>query len=156
MLHSQNQKYFLVTPLASIIDNASAVTNVVDVSGFDSCPILVLYGAMDIATTVLKVQEADVASDATTLTSGADVTGLVFGTSTNSLDATSSLPTATSDNTIFAFHVDPRGRKKYLKPVVTLGDGTSGTFVTLLAILTRGSATPYTAATRGLSQELIR
>jgi len=156
MIQTQNQKLFLVTAPAAIVDNASLTTNVIDTKGWDYVDIYVIYGAMDIATTVLKVQEADAASDATTLTSGADVTGLVYGTSTNSAGSTSSLPTATSDNTIFAFRVDCRARKRYLKPIVTLGDGTSGTFAIVVAVLSRGNAVPNSASTRGVAQELVR
>lgn len=147
-----DRKFVSVTPPAAIVDNASLTTNVIDTKGFRYAEVLVYVGATDIALTALKLQEADVASDATTLTSGADVTGSRFGTDANDTGSTSTLPSATDDNKFLKFEVDLRGRKRYLKPVVTFGDGSVGGFAAVWAELSRGENVPTTASQKGVSQ----
>jgi hypothetical protein len=76
------------------------------------------------------------------------VTGLDFSVSP------STLPTATDDNHVFSFDVDLRGRKRYLKPVITIGNGTNGAYVNVLADLFRAEQMPHDAASRGLTAAL--
>lgn len=154
MTHAQLQKFFAITPPAAIIDNAAATTAVVDLLNWDYCTIVVFFGAMDIAATAMKIQESDTTSDANTLSSGADVTGLVFGTSTNLAGSASTLPSATDDNKFFLFQFPTLGRKRYVDLSLTLGDGAAGTYVTAFAILSRGKQGPDTAAEQGASQIL--
>jgi hypothetical protein len=135
----------VVTPPAAILDNASATTSVIDTLGFNYCTIYVLLGATDIAMAALKVQESDAAASGTALTSGADISGL---------DYSAALPDASADNTIRAFDIDLRGRKRYLDVVATAGDGSAGTYITIWAELSRGEEVPVTAAQRGLAAVL--
>lgn len=144
----QNTKLVSITPPAAIVDNASYTTASIDTQGWDYLQVVVYLGATDIAMTALKLQESD------TDGSYADVTGLVFGTSSNIAGSTSTLPSATDDNKFFVFDVDLRGRKRYFDLVATAGDGTAGTFLTAFAILSRGKDQPQTAAERGASQIL--
>lgn len=146
MRQVQNNYMFAVTPPAAIVDNASLTCNVIDTLGYDYCRVVAYYGATDIATVALKIQESDTKSNTTTLTSGADVTGLVSGTSTNIAGSTSALPTSTADNTFYVFDIDLRGRKRYLLPVVTCGDGAAGTYICLWAQMTRSDIVPTTAS----------
>lgn len=150
MNHAMRQKYVSITPPGAIIDNASATTAEIDCLGFDYAKVVVHFGAMDIAVTAMKVTESDTAGSGHT-----DVTGLVFGTSTNLAGSTSTLPSATDDNKFFAFYIDLRGRKRYLDLTLTLGDGSAGTYVVAWAELYRAEIVPSTAATRGMSQELL-
>lgn len=154
MIHSQAVKVVNVTPPAAILDNASAATTVIDCKGFDYCTIYVSLGATDIAMAALKVQESDTLSGAD-LENGADVTGLVYGTSTDIAGSTSALPTAGNDDKVFAFDIDLRARKRYLDLVATAGDGSAGTYVAALAVLWRAEQTPTTAAQRGC-QNILR
>jgi hypothetical protein len=154
VIHLQNAKFVGVTPPAAIIDNAAATTNVIDTLGFDHCRIYVYLGALDIAAVTLKVQEADAKSSATALTSGADVTGLTYGTSTNLAGSVSALPSATDDNTVYVFDIDLRARKRYLDVSLTLGDGAAGSYVTVFAILSRPEQAPTTAAGQGCADVL--
>lgn len=147
-------KLVRVTSPAAIVDNASLVCQVVDTQGFRYARYVFYFGAMDIAASALKVQEADAKSSATALTSGADVAGAVYGTSTNDAGSASTLPSATDDDKFFTVEIDLRGRKRYLNPVVTLGDGAAGTFVCAWCELYRGEITPTTAAQKGVSQNL--
>lgn len=144
------KKIVLLTPPAAIVDNAAFTTATLDTLGFRYVEIYVVFGAMDIAATVLKVQE----SDDSGMSGAADITGAIYGTSTNDAGSTSTLPTATSDNTVFKFEIDMRGRKRYLDCLLTGGDGTAGTFATVFALLSRGETEPTTAAQKGLAQNL--
>lgn len=147
-------KLFAVTPPAAIIDNTSAVANVIDCAGFNFLRVIVLLGASDIAMTALKLQESDVKASATTLTSGADITGAVFGTSVNDTGSTSTLPSATADNLFFVFEIDLRGRKRYILPVITGGDGAAGAFFTCIAELSKANNVPTLATEKNISQVL--
>lgn len=150
MIHGQNNTWFNVASPAAIVDNASVACNVIDTKGYDYCEIFCQIGATDIATVALKVQESDTKSNTTTLTSGADVTGLVYGTSSNIAGSTSSLPSSTADNTCYKFEIDLRGgRKRYLLPVLTGGDGAAGTYYSVFALLSRAEVQPTSASDRG-------
>lgn len=141
MINTQTEKYVLVTPPAAIVDNAAFTTNEIDTIGWDYITIIVAFGAMDIAMAALKVQESD--------TSGsgfADITGATFA---------SALPSATADNTMFAFYIDLRNRMRYLDVVATGGDGSAGTYMSAIAILSRGTTSPVTVAGRGLAAQVI-
>lgn len=154
MNHMQQTKWVGVLPPAAIVDNASFTTNVIDTKGFDYCVIAVYLGATDIALTALKVQEAEATSSSTALTSGADVTGLVWGTSNNHVGVASTLPSATDDNKVYLFEIDCRNRMRYLDVTITIGDGAAGGFVTALAVLYRGENLGTTAAARGAGEIL--
>lgn len=144
MLAPQSDKFVMVTAPAAIIDNASLTTTEIDTQGFDYAEIMVIIGATDIALTALKVQESD-----TSGSGHADVTGLVYGTSADISGSTSSLPGATDDNKCFLFEVDLRKRKRYLDVVATVGDGTAGAFVTVVARLSRRDEALQSASARG-------
>ena len=142
-------KILNLTPPAAIVDNASLTVTEIDTNGYDYCNILVFLGATDIAMTALAVTESD-----TTGSGHANVTGLVFATSTNTAGSTSALPTATDDNDIFEFQIDLRYRKRYLDLTATVGDGTSGGYYTVIALLSRADEPPFTATARGVNQIL--
>lgn len=145
---AQWDKFVSVTPPAAIVDNASLTTASIDTKGFAYARIFLYLGAMDIAMTALKVQESDDDS------SYSDVTGLVYGTSTDIAGSTSALPTATDDNKCFVFEVDLKGRKRYLDLVATCGDGAAGTYVTAFALLSRAADGPVTKTERGFGNIL--
>jgi len=137
-------KYVSMTPPAAIIDNASATVAEVDTLGWDYLTIVCQLGATDIAMTALKVTESD-----TTGSGHADVTGLVFGTSTDIDGNTSSLPSATDDNGFFVFQIDLRGRKRFIDMAATVGNGTAGAFLAIFGVLSRGDTGPNTVAGMG-------
>lgn len=141
-------KTVLVTPPAAIVDNAAFTTGAIDTKGFSFLEIFVAFGAMDIAATVLKVQE----SDDSGMSGAADITGTIFGTDANDTGSTSTLPSATADNLIFKFEIDLKGRKRYIDCLLTGGDGTAGTYAVVWANLHEGDQSPTTAAQKGVSQ----
>ena len=146
MINTQNQKVFLVTPPAAIVDNASPTTNEIDTLNWDYLDIYVVLGATDIAMAALKLTESDASGSG-----HADISGADFNSNTQSV----TLPSATADNTVQAFHVDLLGRKRYIDVVATAGDGAAGTYVAIIAVLSRGKEHPNSAAERGLAQELF-
>lgn len=143
-----DRKIVGITPPAAIVNGASWTTASVDCLGFDYCTIYVYLGATDKALTALSVQESDNDSDY------AAITGAAFATSKNSAGSTSSLPSATDDNKLFAFDIDLRGRKRYLDLVATIDTGCLGGYMAAWAELSRAETGPVTAAQRGVSQLL--
>ena len=139
----QNLKAINVTPPAAIVDNAAFTTASVDTKDVESALFVASFGAMDIAATVFKLRESDDDS------SYADVSGADFSVSPLTL------PSATSDNTIFGVYVKCGGaRKRYLDLSVTGGDGTAGTYLSVLCLLLP-KVSPTTASGRGLAQQAI-
>ncbi len=148
MIDAQNMKFVGITPPGPIIDNASATTTSVDTAGWHYLHVCVYFGAMDIAATACKLQYSDTDGSYT------DIPGMVFGTSTDISGSTSSLPSATDDNKGFAFFLDLRGKKRYVDLVLTLGDGSAGTYVTAIGFLSRGDNVGTTAAALGYANAL--
>lgn len=149
MIAEQATKVLQVIAPVSIKDDTAWVSDEIDTAGWEYCTIICNLGVTDIAVALLKVQESDV-----TGTGFADVTGLVFGTSTGIDGSVSALPSAADDGKIFIFDIDCRSRERYLDLVATAGDGALGTFLSAIAILSRGKQAPVTAADRGASQIL--
>lgn len=144
MIQDQVSKLVSIVPPAAIVDNAAVTCASLDTLGFEYAKIVVYFGAMDIAATVLKVGESD--------TDGSYVDILAFGTDNQITGAVSVLPSATDDNKFFVFQIDMRGRKRYLKLAITCGDGAAGTYVTAWAELGRPNKLPTIAADFGASQ----
>ena len=123
----------------------------VDTKGWRYATYVVNIGATDVAMTALAVTESD-----TTGSGHANVTGLVTGTSTNIAGSTSALPTSTADNDLRIFDIDLQGRKRFLDLTATAGDGSTGTYLSAICILSDGEIGPITAAERGASIDILR
>jgi hypothetical protein len=146
MNEAQNTKVVAVCHPAAIRDNSAFTTISIDTKGFEYCQILVHIGFSDIAMMALKVQESD---DDGSADAYADIPGLDFDGDTE-IDGTAAvLPTADDDNKVFIFEIDLRGRERYLDLVATAGDGSTGTFLSAIAILSRAKQVPVTVAGRG-------
>jgi len=142
----------------ALVNNATYTSYVIDTMGADFCSIDVIVGTTDAAMATLKVQESDTKSSDTALSSGADVTGAVFGTSTlPTVDggATSALPTATDDNKVFSTWINLQGRKRYLQLIAVAGNGTTGTYLSAMHKLGSLSDGAYKATEQGLAAKLI-
>ena len=100
----------------------------------------VALGASDIAIAALKLQTAD--AD----TGYADLAGATYA---------AALPADDADNGVYAFFVDLRGKKRFFDLVATAGNGSTGTFITAWAVLSRGETAPNSAAERGLAAQLF-
>lgn len=143
MIETQATKMVPIALPVAISDNAAVTTASVDTKGWDYLDVYVLFGAMDIAMAVAKLQMSN------TDGSYADVTGGDFSVSP------ATLPSATDDGTFIAWHVNLVGKKRYFDVSLTTGDGAAGTYLCAFAILSRGEQAPSTAATRGIGQELF-
>lgn len=124
MINAQLNRFFSITPPQAIVNNASWTTGEIDTLGFDYIQIYVYLGAVDAALTALAVTESD-----TSGSNHSNVTGLVYGTSTDISGSTSTLPSATSDNNCFLFEIDMRGRRRYLDLTATIASGATGGFL---------------------------
>jgi hypothetical protein len=142
-------KVFNAIRPAAIVNNTAFTSQVIDTQGFAYLEIWAVLGSIDATMAVLKVQEADAKTNATTLTSGTDITGTVVGTDNNDAGSASALPTSSDGNKVWKFEIDLRGRKRYLQLQATAGNGASGTFLTAVAELSRGAQVPTLAADKG-------
>ena len=134
----------------AIVDDASWTTIEIDTLDYDYCTIIFNLGATDIAMAALKVQQSD--------TSGsgfADITGATADGGTDIAGGTAALPSATDDGNVIVFQIDLKGKKRYLDLVATAGNGTTGTYGSAVAILTKGASAPTTVAASG-AETIIR
>lgn len=162
MMPSQNTKLVNVLSPQAITNNASFTTTVIDTLGYEYVEVVAMLGATDIAFTALKIQECDTSGGSYTDVTGptnylGNATGLIYGTSAlpdSDGGTASALPTATDDNHLFVFDVDMRARKRFLKLVATIGSGSTGGFLTALAILSRPTISPVKVADRGITGQL--
>lgn len=155
MIEAFAAKVLNVVPPAAAVNNASVTCNVIDTWRADYLKVDVILGATDIALTVLKLQESDVKASATSLTGGTDIVGTRFGTDDNDTGSLSTLPSSTDDDHVFSFFMDLRGHKRYVLPVITVGDGSTGAFVTVLATLFRNAEGPRLATDAGYTQRMV-
>lgn len=150
-LLQQNKTVIAVAPTA-LVKNASVTSATIDTLGFNEAEFCVVYGTTDVATTVLKVEE----SDAANMSGATDVTGLIWGTSINpDTGTTATLPTSSDGSKLWKAFLALNGRKRYLRVVVTLANGTNGAYVAGICNLTKGNDTPTSATERGAASNLI-
>lgn len=143
-------KLVSITPPAAISDNATLTTGEIDTLGWSYLTIVVYEGATDIAMAALSVTQSD-----TSGSGHANVTGLVWGTSTNIDGSTSALPSATDDNLFQVAQIDLKGKKRYIDVTATTGDGAAGTYIAILGILSRPQVSPSSASEAG-ANEILR
>jgi len=143
-------KLVSITPPAAISDNATLTTGEIDTLGWSYLTIVVYEGATDIAMAALSVTQSD-----TSGSGHANVTGLVWGTSTNIDGSTSALPSATDDNLFQVAQIDLKGKKRYIDVTATTGDGAAGTYIAILGILSRPQVSPISSSEAG-ANEILR
>jgi hypothetical protein len=122
-------------------DNVAFTSNEADTKGFSEALCLIAVGATDIATAAApKIQESD--------TSGSGFGDVSGGGLADAI-------TATEDNKFFAIHFpDLTKFKRYLKCVMTAGDGTVGTNAAVVWLLGRADEVPGGASGQGF-EELV-
>ena len=149
MNFEQRAKWLNTSPPVAIIDNASAVTTEIDTVGWEYLEVSVAIGASDIAMAALAVTESD-----TSASGHVNVTGLVFGTSTNLAGNTSALPSDADDNQLHVFQIDLRGRKRFIDVTATAGNGSLGTYIAIQSRLSRSINMSTTTAELGAAEIL--
>ena len=147
----QNAKTHVFVAPGAVVDNATYTSNVVDCAGADYLEVDVILGSTDVAMATLKLQESDAITNATTLDTGADISGYVYGTSTNpDTGTTSALPTDAADNKVFQFRVPLQGRKRYINLIAVAGNGTTGTYLSAIGKPGKLEQSPVKASEAGL------
>lgn len=148
MIDLQNCKYVTVINPQAIVDNDDPVGAhgdanpvAIDTLGYDYAMIVVQFGATDIAVADMGLFEYDdVIGNAT------EITAAAYDASGNP-----GLPDANDDGNAAVWFVDLRKRKRYITIDLTAGNGSTGTFATAFAILSRAGEAPLTAAARGFA-----
>lgn len=131
-------KYVAVTPPGAKVDDAAFTTAAIDTKGWRHLTIVQVYGDIDVNVASASVRHSDasdMSSPATLATGGTD-----FDLAT----------AAGSDNDIHAIEVDMLGKKRYVDFEITGGNGSTGTYLTVIAILSRPEIAPNSASEKGL------
>jgi hypothetical protein len=117
---SQNAK-LISAAWPQLKNNGAADAEAVDCKGASRATFVFMVGATD-TTVDAKLQEASASGGSYADISSASITQLG----------------ATDDEAIVAIEVDRRvgSRKRYVKPVITVGNGSTGANVSMLAVLT--------------------
>lgn len=110
-------------------DNFSTEATGIDTKGYDGALVLVEVGVTD-TTVDLHVEESDNDSDYVDITS-AEITQL----------------TATDDSSVAAIDIKltPGSRKRYIRPVLEVGDGSSGANTAVQVLLYNAALAPTTS-----------
>ena len=130
MIPIANTKIVVITA-PELKDDGSPTIAYADTAGWSHARFLFVVGATDIATTAAPtITESNVAGS-----------GYVAITSPTTA-ATSAAITADDDGKAYAIDVDlTRGaRKRYLKPTFVCGNGSTGTNICIVCILTRADS----------------
>ncbi len=140
MKHALDSKVVYITPPGAKVDDAAFTTTAVDTKGFSHLSIELLFGDIDVNVASASIRHSDASnmSNATAFATG----GADFALATAS----------GSDNKIHRFEIDLRGKKRYIDFEMTGGDGSTGTYCTIRAELTRAPTVPVSAAQRGFEQ----
>jgi hypothetical protein len=137
MNNAQFGKYVVAIAPAAILDDASATAAEIDCKGASYAEVILQIGATDIAMAALKLQESDTSGG-----SFVDVAGATFDGGENTDGETLALPSATDDGQTCVFQVSLLGRKRFLKVVATLGNGSAGGFISGVARLSALAQVP--------------
>lgn len=150
-MNAANAKWFPLYQPQAIAAAGAVTTTEIDTLGYNYLELALLLGATDGILTTCKLSESDTTAAGT---GGTDITGLIFGTSTNSAGSVSTAPSATDDNKVFLFNVDLKGRKRFLYLQVVVGASSNGAYLAAVARLSRASTAPSIAAGYNASQVL--
>jgi len=140
----QRAKFQQVIAPVAIVDDGSWTTLEIDTLDYDYLTVVVNIGATDIAMAALKLQSSDTTSSGFT-----DVTGLDCDGDTDIDGSAAALPSATDDGSLVVFQVDLRGQKRFFDLVATAGNGSTGTYASAVAILTKGAVAPVSTSGHG-------
>jgi hypothetical protein len=143
-------KYVPIINPAAIVDDDDPVGAYgdanpvsVDTAGFSHARILVHLGATDIALTAFGAFAGAAAA------SGAD--DATYSAITGASFTGADLPSATDDGKFFALDIDLRSVSgRYLALDLTVGNGSSGGFVSAICLLSKGDEELGTAAGQGI------
>lgn len=138
-MRTQPRTVCAIVPISKT-NAATATGESIDTMGYDHCIIHVCASTADVVSnkpTVLKVQE----SATTDASNYADISGALGGTDFTVANSLTSLPNN------YAFHIDTRARKRYLRVLVSPA---TTQVIAGSASLTMGGEAPITAAKAGV------
>jgi len=139
MKQAANVKYAVITPPAAIVDNAAFTTAAVDTKGYGHLTIVAQFGAIDIAPASASLRSSDASNMGSPTTFATGGTDFALATA------------ADSDNDPHVFEIEIDGTKgRYIDFEITGGDGSAGTYLTVIAILSRPYESPNSATKRGV------
>jgi hypothetical protein len=120
---SEQVKYGVMCPAQLKNNGAPTGLTYIDTKGYAHLRVLIHIGTTDIATTAApSLVEGDTTSPATAITGAALAAAIA----------------ATADDTVHAIDVDlTKGRKRYIKCLITAGNGTTGTNLAIIGILSQ-------------------
>lgn len=133
MTNGQNHRIKSVLSPNGYSNNTSPSMTTVDCAGYKWANFRIHLGSTDIALTACKIQEVDAVGD-----SPSDVTGATLNSGTDIFGNTTSLPSATDDGKIYEIILNLSKRKRYLVPLVTVGNGTAGAIMSVTCELSQG------------------
>lgn len=137
MKQAANVKYIAITPPAAIVDAAAFTTAAADCKGFGHLTIVAQFGALDIAPASASIRMSDASNMGSPTTIATGGTDFALATASD------------SDNLFHVFDVDLTDKQRYIDFEITGGDGSLGTYLSVLAILSRPSESPNSATERG-------
>jgi hypothetical protein len=137
MKQAANVKFVPVTPPGAIVDNTAFTTAAVDTIGYRHLTFLVIFGAIDIAPASASIRQSNASNMGSP--SNIAVGGTDFALATAS----------DSDNLFHLFEVDLLGKQRYIDFEITGGDGASGSYISVIAILSRPEESPNSASEHG-------
>jgi hypothetical protein len=151
MLPTQERKVINLLPPGPIINNTSPVIASVNTSNWSFLAITVLCGPMNVATTLFQLAECD-----TLVGSYTPIVGSRFGTDPNDTNTTSTLPGTANGSGIFQWLVTLMGgRKTFIQPQITVGNGTGDYLVIFAELWLSTYGAPATGAQAGATQRII-
>jgi hypothetical protein len=137
MKQAANLKFVPVTPPGAIVDNAAFTTAAVDTKGFRHLTFLVIFGAIDIAPASASIRQSDASNMGSPSNIAVGGTDFALATATD------------SDNLFHLFEVDLLGKQRYIDFEITGGDGAAGSYISVVAILSRPEESPNSASEHG-------
>jgi len=133
MTNGQGHRVVSVLSPNGYSNNTSPSMTTVDCAGFDLATFRVHLGSTDIALTACKIQETGTIGSTPT-----DVTGATLSSGTDIFGNTTSLPGATDNGKVYEFIINTQARKRYLVPLITVGNGTAGAIMSVTCELSKG------------------
>jgi len=140
-------KYGLAIAPAEILDNTAATGIAIDTLGYNRLTVLFLIGASDVDVAAMGLEECATSGGsyaAITATAAAGTTG------------DGRLPQDDDDNKLFMISIPiTPSRLRYIKPAITAGNGSAGSYICAVYILSNGTVDAITSTTRGLGGQII-
>lgn len=143
MIPIEQTKTVILVPPQLKDNGAPSGLTYVDTKGWAHLRVLIAVGTTDVATSAAPLlQEDDVYNG-----SYANITSAALSAAIGAAD----------DDKLYAIDVDlTKGRKRYIKCLITAGDGTTGTNLCVLGILSRKKTEDHDGlATAGNLEELV-